>query len=89
MCGYSWGKPEQFSALDVVFVRLLSQLEHLIPGGAAGLSPVSPARRDTYSGHILHPICHIPPGSLQHNGSAVHRTLGSGYRPPASSLQGL
>lgn len=34
------------------------------------------------------PICHTPPGSLQHRGSGAHRTPGSGYRPPASSLRG-
>lgn len=35
------------------------------------------------------PICHTPPGCLQHDGSAAHRTPGSGCRPPASSLWGL
>lgn len=44
IAGESW--VSKFLSLDVVFVRLLSQQEHLIPGGAAGLSPVSQPGRD-------------------------------------------
>lgn len=39
--------------------------------------------------HRLRPICHTPPGCLQHDGSAARRIPGSGCRPPVSSLWGL
>lgn len=65
-----------------MFLRPLSQEGPLKPWGAAGRSPALLA-------HGLRPTCRTPPGSPQHSGSASHRTPGSGYRPPASSLREL
>lgn len=84
--GYGWGKAGAILTPRCVF-------EAPLPIGAPDSLRSSRAQSGPpWMGHSqergLGPICHTPRGSLQHSGSAAHRTPGSGYRPPASSLQG-
>lgn len=90
VCGYSWGKA------GVILNSWWVVFEAALPAGAPDSlrssrvqSDSSQADRAYTQENRLQPICHILPGSLQHTGSAAHRTPGSGYRPPASSLWGL
>lgn len=84
--GYGWGKAGAILNPRCVF-------EAPLPTGApdslrSSRAQSGPPWRGCSQEHGLRPICHTPRGSLQHSGSAAHRTPGSGCRPPASSLQG-
>lgn len=83
---YSWGKAGAILSPQYAF-------EAPLPVGAPDSRSSRAQSSSTWTGHTeehgLRPICRTPPGSLPHNGSAAHRTPGSGYRLPASSLQVL
>lgn len=84
--GYGWGK-----AGAILNPRCVSEAP--LPIGApdslrGSRAQSGPPRSGQSQERGFGPICHTPRGSLQHSGSAAHRTPGSGYRPPASSLRG-